>query len=179
MEVTIGIDPGLEGACYIRNASVSGNSFAIATSVGVIPQGVRHIFIDNALLLCPNNPKEWGDEGFLYLFSGLTGDAAIEKVGGMPRNQGMFRFGQGYQGLRLAVVCQGLTLTDYRPQVWQHLVGLRPKENYWELAMKQYPELHNALVTKRGRALVDRAAALLIHDAHLIQRGKINVQISA
>lgn len=59
--------------------------------------------------------------------------AVIEKVGGYTQAGGpqpgsaMFKFGQSYGGLRMALVAAGIPFDEVTPQTWQKGLGVTPR----------------------------------------------------
>lgn len=59
--------------------------------------------------------------------------AVIEKVGGYTASGGpqpgsaMFKFGQSYGGLRMALIAAGIPFEEVTPQRWQKALGVTPR----------------------------------------------------
>ena len=105
-KVWIGIDPGGSGGLVALFSS--GNVVAIP-----MPETERDIW-------------NW--------FTQFQGDnteptAIIEKVHAMPKMgvASMFTFGEGYGGLRMALIAAGIPFQEVQPRMWQKAVGITAK----------------------------------------------------
>ena len=144
MSVYIGVDPGTTGGLVALTQQPSGSVWERFTSM---PRTERGIW-------------DWFDTP---LFQGSVGPviAVIEQVSGYlgeaQPGSAMFKFGASYGGLRMALVAAGIPFAAVRPQVWQKLLGIKPrrkKENRtaWKNRLKSeaerlFPDLKITLAT--------------------------------
>lgn len=111
--IYLGIDPGQSGGLAARKVVVGS---AYVTSLTKMPATERDIW-------------EWIDQ-FSHNMEVI---AIIEKVHAMPDNgvSGMFKFGMGYGGLKMALCAADIPYEEVSPHTWQKALGItvRQKKN--------------------------------------------------
>jgi len=145
--ITIGIDPGLQGAIAVL---MDGNFIAVHDMPTVVKSNGRSEV----------NPKAMKDLINSGLNSGHDIEVALEKVSAMPGQgvSGVFSFGDSYGCCRSVIAVMGLRTNLISPAVWKHHFKLgKDKEQSRALAVRLFPEAPLHL-----KKYVDRAEALLI-----------------
>lgn len=91
--------------------------------------------------------------------------AVIEKVHAMPGNgvSGMFKFGMGYGGLRMALVAASIPFEDVTPQAWQKAMGVVQRGK-----TETKTQFKNRLKAKAQQLFPDKEVTLSTADALLI-----------
>ena len=99
--IYLGIDPGASGG--LAEIGVAQRQYC---KVVAMPGTERDIW-------------EWIEER-------MVGVAVIEKVHAMPGNgvSGMFKFGMGYGGLRMALIAAGIPFEEVTSQAWLRALGI-------------------------------------------------------
>lgn len=139
-DVFLGIDPGASG----------GLAVLVSGAVGVTPM-----------------PKTERDVWEWVLAVSRRGEtfAVIEKVHAMPGNgvSGMFKFGMGYGGLRMALIAAGVPFEDVTPQAWQKSMGITQRGK-----TETKPQFKNRLKAKAQQLFPEKEVTLSTADALLI-----------
>lgn len=138
MILAIGVDPGASGglACVAADCVVA----------AAMPATERDVW-------------DW----FHYFEAGQRPFAVIEKVGGFVQGSrgnigsAMFKFGQSYGSLRMALTAAGIPFDEVTPQEWQKVIGIparKPTESKSEhkaklraKAQQLFPDVRVTLAT--------------------------------
>ena len=142
----IGIDPGASGGIAVLRTSI--------VSIGM-PKTETDLW---------SHIKEWANLPKMTVF------AVLEQVGGYVGGAGqpgsaMFKFGQSYGSIRMALIAAGIPFETVTPQVWQKKLGIPPrnkKKNETKSAFK------NRLKAKAAQLFPDEKITLQTADALLI-----------
>lgn len=184
-QINIGIDPGGRGCIFIENCRApEGVSVVKPQEIWQsfrVSGGTRYNFIDLKDTLDANGefflPVIWG------VFQELQSEldrcqiySAIERVWGLPRNQGMFNFGFGVGLIQMAHCAANIDFINPTPQFWKTQMGI-PKDKLSDkdysrgLAVGLCPELQPFLSRIKD---ADRAEAFLLSQfARRFAQGEI------
>lgn len=146
----LGIDPGASGGLAV--IEVEDGSSVIKVVAAPMPPTEADIW-------------KWISQGKNLSF------AVIEKVGGYVGGAGqpgsaMFKFGQNYGSLRMALIAAGIPFQEVTPQMWQKEVGMGGKKSgeekgAWKNRIKAKAQQLFPVLTA-GSVTLKTADALLI-----------------
>ena len=130
MALILGADPGFSGAiALLDSATRELKIFDMPT----IPTAKGRAEIDLYTLGKITDPDEIGQRKL----------AVLEKVSAMPNQgvTGVFRFGEGYGALRMAIVGHGWEDRYVPPATWKKHFGIsKVKSSSRQLAMQRFPD---------------------------------------
>ncbi len=151
---TIGIDPGLTGACAILDVN---GKFINIIDIPTMAGYNKGAFIKN----CVN-----AQALFVLLGSYPNSKVCIEQVSSMPRDgaASAFSFGDTFGSIKSVCACLGFEVQQVLPRIWKaHYNLTSDKEEARQLAIKLFPEAGEMLKRKKDH---NRAESLLIARCH-------------
>lgn len=154
--ITLGIDPGLQGAVASLIDGEAGPMLDMPTM-----QGGTWNEVDAASL-----------SAWIRLIRAQNPDAIVgaclEKVGARPGDGGTsaFRFGEGFGKVKAVLEVAGIPYSLAIPAVWKRRFGLigTDKDASRQLAITRFPEAHQHLLRKKDHGRADALLLALWHE---------------